>query len=101
MSAPVTAARLGDDPAEERLTFVFDGAPVEARRGETIGAALLAAGRRALGRGGRDRRPRGLYCAMGVCWECAVIVEGRTVRACVALVAPGLRAEPVRGRAGP
>jgi aerobic-type carbon monoxide dehydrogenase small subunit (CoxS/CutS family) len=34
---------------------------------------------------------------MGVCWDCAVRVDGQTVRACLALAAPGLRVETLRG----
>ena len=99
MSAPMPARRLGDDAAEERLMFFVDGAPVEARRGETIGAALLAAGQRTLRHTARDADPRGLYCVMGVCWECAVVVDGQTVRACLTGVAPGLEVQTQRRRA--
>jgi D-hydroxyproline dehydrogenase subunit gamma len=80
------------------FSFLVDGEPVEARAGETVAAALLAAGRRELRRtAGRDE-PRGLYCVMGVCWECAVLIDGRTVRACVVPAAPGLSVETLRGR---
>jgi aerobic-type carbon monoxide dehydrogenase small subunit (CoxS/CutS family) len=34
---------------------------------------------------------------MGVCWECAVRVDGQTVRACVVPAAPGLVVETLRG----
>lgn len=73
------------------FAFFFDGQRIEARPGETIAAALLAAGRRTLRHSARLREPRGLYCVMGVCWECAVLAGGRTVRACVEPAAPGLQ----------
>lgn len=91
------ARRLGDDERDERFSFLLDGAPVEARPGETVAGALLAAGRRTLGRTPRLGAPRGLYCVMGVCWECAVLIDGRRVRACVTPAAPGLSVATLRG----
>ena len=90
--------RLGDTASEERFGFRVDGEPVEACVGETIAAALLAAGRRAIRRTDKRGEPRGLYCVMGVCWECAVLIDGRTARACVTPAAPGLSVDTLRGR---
>jgi aerobic-type carbon monoxide dehydrogenase small subunit (CoxS/CutS family) len=90
----IDARRIGSGvDAGDAFTFFVDGAPVEAVDGETIAVALLAAGRRALRTTAKRREPRGLYCVMGVCWECAVVVDGRTTRACVTLARPGLRVE--------
>jgi len=75
--------------------FTCDGQLVSAYPGESIAAALLAAGRRRL-RTARRGDGRGLYCAMGVCWECAVIVDGEpSVRACTAEAKPGLKVDTV------
>jgi predicted molibdopterin-dependent oxidoreductase YjgC len=93
----VRGQRLAGGAAEATFTFLVDGEPVEACAGETIGAALLVAGRRAIRRTARGDEARGLYCVMGVCWDCAVRVDGQTVRACLALAAPGLRVETLRG----
>jgi aerobic-type carbon monoxide dehydrogenase small subunit (CoxS/CutS family) len=88
------ATRLGESGGEGRaFTFHVDGEAVLAYPGETIGAALLAAGWRGLRRTSRRGDSRGLYCVMGVCWECVVRVEGRSVRACVAMASPGLIVE--------
>ena len=93
------AVRIGER-ADERLTFYVDDQPVEACPGETIAGALLAAARRTLRRTTRRDEPRGLYCVMGVCWECIVLVDGQTVRACVTLATPGLAVHTVRGTSG-
>lgn len=82
----------------EAFTFFVDGEPVAAHAGETIAVALLAAGRRALGSSVKRGEPRGLYCVMGVCWECAVGVEGRSVRACTTRAMPGLEVRTLRTR---
>ena len=97
MTDAIRAQRLAGAADAETFTFFVDGEPVEACAGETIGAALLVAGRRAIRRTARGDEPRGLYCVMGVCWECAVRVDGQTVRACMAPAVPGLRVETLRG----
>ena len=74
-----------------RLTF--DGAPIEAHAGETVAAALWAAGVRALRRSSACGEPRGIYCNMGICYDCLVRIEGRDVRACMTPVRDGLVVE--------
>jgi aerobic-type carbon monoxide dehydrogenase small subunit (CoxS/CutS family) len=75
-----------------------DGEPVAAYPGETIAAALMAAGGRALRRTAGRGEPRGVYCAMGVCGECVMVVDGEPgVRACVTLAAPGMVVQRQRG----
>ncbi|TPG59717.1 FAD-dependent oxidoreductase [Roseomonas nepalensis] len=80
----------GFSPLGPALTFRFDGEPVTALPGETVGAALAASGRLALRRTAAGA-PRGLYCGMGACWDCAVTIDGRAgERACQVKAAPGL-----------
>ena len=76
----------------EPLTIEVDGQPIEARAGETIATALLAQGRRTLRHTRVKGRPRGLFCAMGICFDCIVTVNGQSsVRACVTTVEPGMQ----------
>jgi D-hydroxyproline dehydrogenase subunit gamma len=75
-----------------------DGERVPAYPGETIAAALVAAGRRALRHTALRGEPRGVYCAMGVCGECVMVVNGEPgVRTCVTLAAPGMTVQRQRG----
>ncbi len=53
------------------ITIVVDGVPLEAYPGETLAAALMAAGRLTLGFNW-NHRARGAVCNMGVCFECLV-----------------------------
>ena len=55
--------------------FEFDGHPVKARKGQTIAEALLANGITTF-RITRHGEDRGVFCAMGVCYECRAIVDG-------------------------
>ena len=97
MSDP-SARRLGDIASDQPFSFLVDGESVQACAGETVAGALLAAGRRTIRHTVKRGEPRGLYCVMGICWECAVVIGGRTVRACVTQAAPGLSVETLGGR---
>ncbi len=89
--------RLEDVGRGRQLQFFCDGDPVHAYAGETIAAALLAGGRRVLRRTCRTGSPRGLFCAMGVCFECTVTVDGVTgVRACITPVREGANVSTAR-----
>jgi len=78
--------------------FTFDGQPIPAYPGESIAAALMAAGRRVLRTTARAGEGRGLYCGMGVCWECMVVVDGMpATRACMTEARPGMRVETQAG----
>ncbi|HWT80037.1 MAG TPA: (2Fe-2S)-binding protein [Candidatus Methylomirabilis sp.] len=78
----------------ERIEIVVDGERVEAFLGETVAAALIAAGRPILRRTDRSNAPRGVYCGIGVCFDCLVGIDDRPrVRACQTPVAPGMRVD--------
>ncbi len=79
---------------EAPFRFTIDGEDVEAHPGETIASALLAAGRPAARRTAHRGAPRGLFCAIGVCHDCRMVVDGRAnVRACLEPARPGVRVE--------
>ena len=91
----------GDVERGEPFEFLADGEPVSAYPGETVAAALLAAGRRRTRATTRCGEPRGLYCGMGVCFECIMVVDGRpNIRACVTPAVPGMRVETQPGPGG-
>lgn len=93
---PPTHDRAGIDRGPA-FTFRIDGEPVLAHPGETVAAALLAAGHRELRRTRGDGSPRGLFCAIGTCFDCLVRIDGaRPVRACVTPASPELEVERPR-----
>ncbi|MGG5808647.1 FAD-dependent oxidoreductase [Falsiroseomonas sp. CW058] len=80
-------------PAAEAVGITFDGRPVSALPGETVAAALGAAGILAF-RQTPSGVPRGLFCGMGACFDCLVTIDGRaSQRACLAKVVPGMAVE--------
>jgi NADPH-dependent 2,4-dienoyl-CoA reductase/sulfur reductase-like enzyme len=75
----VPGAALGADS----MAINFQGREIRGRPGETLAAALTAAGEREL-RETKAGEPRGLFCGMGVCQECLVEIDGRAnQRACM------------------
>ena len=80
------------------VEILVDGHPVRAFEGESVAAALLAAGRRALRTTARRGEPRGLYCGIGVCFDCVMTIDGQpNVRTCQTPVRAGMRVESQSG----
>lgn len=78
--------------------FTFDGRPVPFRPGQTVGAALVADGRLSWRSTRRHSAPRGIFCGIGVCFDCLVTVDGRpNERACLVPAADGLRVSTQEG----
>ena len=79
----------------------FDGRPLVAVPGQNIGAALVSNGVTAWRSTRKNARPRGLFCGIGVCFDCLVTVDGEAnQRACLVEVQEGMEIEgscPDRG----
>ena len=70
-----------------RVEIRFEGRPVSARIGDSIAASLTAAGELGM-RHTSNGELRGMFCGMGVCQECLVVVDGTPdLRACMTKVA--------------
>lgn len=84
---PLRLVRARPAPA---FTVTVDGRTIEALPGRTVAAALWAAGITSW-RTTRDTgRPRGVFCGIGVCFDCLVTVNDRpNQRACLVPVHPG------------
>ena len=81
-------------PEPGALSLTFDGRELPAYAGQTVGGALTAAGIRSWRATRRHRRPRGLFCGIGVCFDCLITVDGQPAqRACLIPVAEGMRLE--------
>lgn len=63
-----------------------------------MAAALMAAGQVVFRRTARGNAPRGLFCGMGVCYDCLVVIDGQAGRrACMTEVSDGMRVELQEG----
>jgi len=76
------------------IAIEVDGRRVAARPGDSVAAALLAAGHAICRATPVTGAPRAPYCMMGVCFECLVTIDGVGNRqACLVRVAEGMRVE--------
>lgn len=70
----------------------LDGQNFEAFEGETLGAVMMAMGKRVMRRTAGDNSPRGMYCGIGICFDCLMVVDGvSNVRACLTVMKPGMK----------
>jgi predicted molibdopterin-dependent oxidoreductase YjgC len=96
--------RIIDHPilgrAEEKplVKIEVDGEVIEALQGETIASALIAQGRYVFRHTEKTGEPRGVFCAIGRCTDCLMIVDGiPNVRTCVTPVKEGMKIETQKG----
>jgi predicted molibdopterin-dependent oxidoreductase YjgC len=80
------------------VTIHCDGTAIRARSGDSVAAALLAAGIVATRTTPVSDAPRGPYCMMGVCFDCLMVIDGVASRqACLTPVRDGMRVERQHG----
>lgn len=85
------ARRIATIDRRERITLRVNQREIEAYRGESVLAALLAAGFWSLSRSAVRGECRGPLCGTGICYDCRVTIDGRPhQRACLVEAAPGM-----------
>ncbi len=68
----------------EAFFITVNGQPVAAYPDESIATVLAAAGFRAFRKTDASDSPRGIFCGMGICFDCLVTVDGiPNQRACM------------------
>ncbi len=73
------------------IKATFNDQPIIASEGVTVGAALVANGITSWRSTRIGERPRGLFCGIGVCFDCLVEVDGqRNERACMVRLQDGM-----------
>jgi predicted molibdopterin-dependent oxidoreductase YjgC len=94
MSRIMERDRLPRASSSETIVMRVDGETVEAYPGETVATVLLALGQSTFRHTDHLHAPRGLFCGMGVCFDCLVTIDGQlNVRACMTLVQAGMVVE--------
>lgn len=90
--------RRAPDRIRDQVTFTFNATPITASAGDSVAAALLAAGIRVCRTTPVSGAPRGPYCMMGVCFECLVRIDGVGNRqGCLVPVREGMMVETQEG----
>jgi len=82
---------LGVTPKRDRVTFTYDGRLLEGYEGEMIAAALRAEGIMIHRYTKKQHKPRGVFCAIGRCTDCVMVVNGKpNVRTCITSLVAGM-----------
>ena len=73
------------------VTLWLEENPIQVREGESVAAALLAAGVECLWTAHVSAKPRMPYCWMGVCYECLLEIDGeQNQQSCLITVKDGM-----------
>ncbi len=74
------------------ITILIDGKEFEVEEGSTLGYVLHDIKHAQIRKTSKKSEPRGLYCGMGVCYECLVTVDDHSgIRSCMTQVHSGMR----------
>lgn len=88
---------LGKPEERKKVTFTYDGKQLEGYEGEPIAAALKAAGVM-VHRHTKKGSPRGIFCAIGRCTDCVMVVDGKpNIRTCVTPLKEGMQVQTQDG----
>jgi D-hydroxyproline dehydrogenase subunit gamma len=86
------------DPGRRAVAITFENRPLQACEGDSVAAAILAAGIATTRKTPIGGAPRGPFCMIGVCFECLVEIDGTPNRqACMVEVRAGMRVRPMAG----
>ena len=87
LSAPL------DGTPDSPVRIVVDGMDVMCQQGQTVAGALLMQGIFFFRSSPTGQTPRGPFCMMGACQECAIWIDGSVRRACQTEVRDGMALE--------
>ncbi|WP_455677827.1 (2Fe-2S)-binding protein [Sharpea azabuensis] len=82
---------LGESPEGKLVKFTCDGKTLEGYEGEPIASALRVNGIMVHRYTAKRHEPRGVFCAIGRCTDCVMIVDGiPNVRTCITPLKAGM-----------
>jgi predicted molibdopterin-dependent oxidoreductase YjgC len=90
---------LGTFEKGKKVSFTFDGRRLEGFEGEPIAVALRSHGVMVHHYTTKRNEPRGVFCAIGRCTDCIMVVDGKlNVRTCVTPLREGMVVETQIGK---
>ncbi|NBO08908.1 MAG: (2Fe-2S)-binding protein [Actinobacteria bacterium] len=76
------------------MRIYLNGVEVEATENESVGTFLLKRRQQVLRKTRFNDQPRGMFCGIGVCFDCIVTIDGiANQRACITQLRDGMRIE--------
>lgn len=92
---------IDDFEKGRKVCFTFDGKIMEGFEGEPVAAALRANGIMIHRYTEKRHEPRGIFCAIGRCTDCVMVVDGvPNTRTCVTLLKEGMDVRTQYGKGG-
>ncbi len=89
---------LGDIKKGKAVKFTYNGTELEGYEGEPVAAALKAAGVMVHRYTAKRHKPRGIFCAIGRCTDCVMVVDGKpNIRTCVTPLREGMKVQTQYG----
>jgi predicted molibdopterin-dependent oxidoreductase YjgC len=89
---------LGETKKGEKVFFTFDGKRLEGYEGEPVAIALKDNGVMIHRYTRKRHEPRGLFCAIGRCTDCVMVVDGKpNTRTCITPLREGMRVQTQYG----
>ena len=73
-----------------QINFTFNGSTYTGEAGQSIAAALISHDQRVLRTTRFDGASRSIFCGIGICFDCVVVVNGiANQRACIVEISEG------------
>ncbi|MFV0527427.1 MAG: (2Fe-2S)-binding protein [Lachnospiraceae bacterium] len=89
---------IDDYDKGKAVSFYYNGKKVQGCEGEPIAASLKALGVLTHRYTVKQHEPRGIFCAIGRCTDCVMIVDGMpNVRTCTTPLVSGMKVETQYG----
>ena len=77
-----------------QISFTFNGNEFICESGQSIAAALFASDNRQLRATRFGNEPRSIFCGIGICFDCVVVVDGvANQRSCLVEAKQGMKVE--------
>ncbi len=78
----------------QAISFTFNGAQMQCEEGQSIAAVLINLEQRELRKTRFGNEPRSIFCGIGVCYDCVVVINGLSnQRSCLIEVRDGMKVE--------
>jgi aerobic-type carbon monoxide dehydrogenase small subunit (CoxS/CutS family) len=80
----------------KRISFTFNGVAVQCEEGQSIAAAVISSGTFALRKTRFGQEPRSIFCGIGMCFDCVVVIDGvANQRSCLIEAKPDMNIESI------
>ncbi len=80
------------------ISFYFNGDPLPAIEGQSVASALMENHERITRNTRVKGKPRGVFCGIGVCFDCLVIIDGLSnQRSCLTEIKEGMNVQVQHG----